>query len=870
MICADDKVKRQPEGEGRCSMIPLSLSMRNFMCYGDHVSSLDFSGIHLVCLAGDNGHGKSAIIDAMTWALWGKARAVRDDELIHLGAREMEVDFEFLLSDNHYRVLRQRQKNGSRGSTTLEFQVLDQGQFRSLTANSVRQTQAAITETLHIEYDTFINSAFLLQGRADEFTAHPASERKRILGEILDLSYYDLLEERAKQRSRETELALREIGSALTEIEKELAHRPEYEEDLKRSEEVSSGLSARLRVEEAALRDLQAQSRELELRQEELRALALQKQRGDAEIAQTKRETADTQQRIDACQEVLEQAEIIEQGYQQLLAARQADEELSRKLTHHAQLCQQRADTVRALDAARGQLAVERERLVSTMDALERTAHQEEQLEQRFKEVHAQVVQLSGRKEQRDQLLAQEQELSNQIATLRAHNQQLKSEMGLLREKLDLLKEAEAICPLCGSELQEGERENIEQNYERDGKERGDLHRENAAAIERLRQDLAETRQAREQGDVELSALASSRGEEDSLLKALRDAQAAAQDLAQIREKLTLVDQRLEEEDYAQAERQRMKDLAEELTSLGYDAEEHEQIRRSVTESAHFETDRRSLDTASESLRSESQRLVERDERLANLQQAVAELSQNIDVLSNQVDALQEATRGLPDLTTRVEQLQIDEADARVRLGAARQKLDHCSYLEAQSAEKARQEREAQKEKAIYDELRLAFGKKGMQAMIIEAVIPEIEEEANLLLNRMTDGRLSVRLLSQRETLKGSAVETLDIEVADELGPRSYALFSGGEAFRINFAIRVALSKLLARRAGARLQTLIIDEGFGTQDVAGRQRLLEAIHSVQGDFELILVVTHLEELKDSFPVRIDVFKTPLGSEISVA
>jgi exonuclease SbcC len=154
--------------------------------------------------------------------------------------------------------------------------------------------------------------------------------------------------------------------------------------------------------------------------------------------------------------------------------------------------------------------------------------------------------------------------------------------------------------------------------------------------------------------------------------------------------------------------------------------------------------------------------------------------------------------------------------------------------------------------------------------MIIEATIPEIEEEANRLLARMTDGRLHVRLMSQRETLKGKTVETLDIEVADELGPRSYDLFSGGEAFRINFAIRVALSKLLARRAGARLQTLIVDEGFGTQDAQGRERLVEAIGSIQEDFERILVVTHIEELKDSFPVRIDVFKTPQGSQIAIA
>ncbi|HJX39757.1 MAG TPA: SMC family ATPase, partial [Anaerolineae bacterium] len=494
-------------------MIPLSLRMRNFMCYGDQVSSLDFSGIHLVCLAGDNGHGKSAIIDAITWALWGKARASRDDELIHLGAREMEVDFEFLLADNHYRVLRQRQKNGSRGSTTLEFQVMDQGEFRSLTANSIRQTQASITETLHMEYDTFINSAFLLQGRADEFTSHPPADRKRILGEILDLSHYDYLEERAKQRSRETELALREISATLTEIEKELAHRPEYEEELKRAEEVSSGLRARLRIEEGTLRDLRAKSRELELRQDELKALTAQKQQRDSEVAQAKREIEDSRQRIAAYQEVLERAEIIEQGYQRLLAARQADEELSRKLTQHARLSQQRADTLRAIDAARGQLAVQREGLVSTVDSLEKSSRQAGPREKRLEEVRIRVMQLASRTEQRDQLLAQEQGLSNQIATLQAHNGQLKSEMGLLREKLDLLQEAEAFCPLCGSELQEGERENIEQNYQREGIEKGDLYRQNSASIEGLEQDLAKTRLAREQGDAELASLASLRGE---------------------------------------------------------------------------------------------------------------------------------------------------------------------------------------------------------------------------------------------------------------------------------------------------------------------------------------------------------------------
>jgi exonuclease SbcC len=153
--------------------------------------------------------------------------------------------------------------------------------------------------------------------------------------------------------------------------------------------------------------------------------------------------------------------------------------------------------------------------------------------------------------------------------------------------------------------------------------------------------------------------------------------------------------------------------------------------------------------------------------------------------------------------------------------------------------------------------------------MIIESAIPEIEVEANRLLSRMTEGRMSLRLETQRENVTGGVRETLDIRIADELGEREYSMYSGGEAFRANLALRIAISKLLARRAGAQLQTLVIDEGFGTQDAQGRDLLVQAINSIQSFFELVIVITHIEELKDLFPARIEVVKTASGSRISV-
>ncbi|HNP74328.1 MAG TPA: SbcC/MukB-like Walker B domain-containing protein, partial [Kouleothrix sp.] len=185
--------------------------------------------------------------------------------------------------------------------------------------------------------------------------------------------------------------------------------------------------------------------------------------------------------------------------------------------------------------------------------------------------------------------------------------------------------------------------------------------------------------------------------------------------------------------------------------------------------------------------------------------------------------------------------------------------------LEAEARRRALAER-----KGLFDELTLAFGKKGVQALLIETAIPEIEREANHLLGRMTDNQMHLTFETQRDTKKGDVAETLDIKIADGLGTRDYDAFSGGEAFRLNFAIRVALAKLLARRAGARLETLVIDEGFGSQDAKGRERLVEAITSVQGDFKHILVITHIQELKDLFPVQIEITKTPQGSVWALA
>ena len=168
-----------------------------------------------------------------------------------------------------------------------------------------------------------------------------------------------------------------------------------------------------------------------------------------------------------------------------------------------------------------------------------------------------------------------------------------------------------------------------------------------------------------------------------------------------------------------------------------------------------------------------------------------------------------------------------------------------------------------------YQILAQALSKDGIQGLLIETVIPEIETEANSLLAKLTNNHAQLSIESVRDLKSGGTKETLEIKISDAAGIRPYELFSGGEAFRIDFALRLAVSKLLARRTGTSLQTLIIDEGFGSQDEEGLNHIMESLYAIQEDFAKIIIVSHLPAMKDQFPVHFHVSKTPRGSSIQI-
>ncbi|MEI7645019.1 MAG: SMC family ATPase [Chloroflexales bacterium] len=365
--------------------------------------------------------------------------------------------------------------------------------------------------------------------------------------------------------------------------------------------------------------------------------------------------------------------------------------------------------------------------------------------------------------------------------------------------------------------------------------------------------------------DTRLQGRGRAEGTLASLRQELAAMQAEAEALPAVEGELVVIQQRIDSGDFAHEVRQQGRQVTAEIDMLGYSDKAHAAARDQSRGLEHWTEDERKLQLAEQRLDADQKLLGQADDLRARdaieierrtredalLEQALGELPRAQALANEHAQALTNARRAL----------QVANND----LGEKRGYLRIAQSAADQLVGERETERALAKRQDLFAELAEAFGKKGAQAMLIETSIPQIEDEANRLLGRMTDNQMHLSFEMQRDTKKGDTVETLEIKIADALGTRVYDAFSGGEAMRANFAVRIALSRLLARRAGARLETLVIDEGFGSLDALGRERMVEAITGVQADFRRIIVITHIDELKDRFPAQIEVTKTAAGS-----
>ncbi len=1004
-------------------MIPVSLRLTNFMSYGADAPVLNFEQFHTACLSGDNGQGKSALLDGITWALWGKARkpagrAKPAQDLLRVGQQEMRVEFVFDVEASRYRVI--RSYNGEQGQSHLELHGRSEAgqRYRPLTGTNITETQRIIVSTVGLEYDTFINSALLLQGRSNEFANRKPANRKEILARILNLGRYDTLRQMAQDKVSRARRAAEQADADIARLTKAVEKEPGLKEKLAELQgdiTAKEGVLAAVQVQEATLiqqlgqlRVLRGQVKQLKadlaaiderargygdeaasigasiaeaedlikcadaIKRKHLRWKMLQKERQDLEDSGQlhrvlerrrevkQRELADVRHnvelrltrlrnQIEANQLALSEALRAESEApalrRHLEAARAASRKELRLRTVRdrlEQLREKERETRSSITRERAALVSRSESLQERVVQLTRTLGEGAALEARQATLHKKAAQFDACVQARDATSEEGTGLGEKIKVIEGRREGREEQRSKARKKLNYLStDTAGQCPTCGTQLTAAHRKQVDAELREEVASLSELLQKDQEQIrtlmlrqERLRKTWIDQNRevwAIDQAKKELAAVNERIAQQNRDRSTLADTQA----------ELSTLLQQVKEKAFASEDRAVLRTVERELSKISFDEQDFERVRHEaaqvqryserleyvneqivrkvsvVSSIQHLEKQerlqRRQLDDGTlfgqlmaqikfcdvqlreagfdparmKEVRQELAKLSDAGEEwmrlksafesLSRMQSSLAKVRQRADNTARErtektvhIKRVLDEVTGIKDVESELERSRKEGKALKTALGALKVELGEIRANLAKAVEDRRQLRRRTKalkvfrtEAQQYEHLVRAFGRHGIPSLIIEETLPDVEHRANALLERLTDGKMRVRIDTLRDSKKGGTIETLDIRINDELGEfRAYETYSGGEAYRVNFALRIALSQLLAERSGVRVRFLVIDEGFGTQDQAGMQNLIQAIGKVQEDFDKILVITHLRDVKEAFPVRIEVRKRP--------
>ncbi|MBG7610410.1 MAG: SMC family ATPase [Anaerolineae bacterium] len=849
-------------------MIPISLSLSGFLSYLDPVE-IDFSAFELACIAGANGSGKSSILDGITWALFGKARQ-GGEAIINSLSDQAHVIFVFSYEENIYRI--QRTNPRGKGSL-LEFHLQKTpDEWKPLTERTIRATQERIEEILRLDYEIFVNAAFFLQGKADQFTQQKASDRKRILANILGLEIWNTYRQRTVEQRKIVDLDIQVLDGRLTEINAELSEEQTRKTDLKKIEAELERLTKARQLQEKFFEQAKNILMQLDDQKKVVDSLSKRVDSDKKQLEALTLKQAAREKDRSTYANTLSQAEVIVKERQQWL-----DTQI--QLKHWDQVAEKFREQERDREKPRLEIETEKARLMQEIKILseqdagfKRSAIEAGDFQAKISNLQIAISNLNAQLDDRKGLETELAAAQEQFANAKAENPRLKADMEALKTRIDQLSQSEgAACPVCEQDLNQKDRLLLIEELNLQGLTMGNRHRANRKLLDdagnlvsRLKSSIADLLSIDEPLREHTRSL-------DQLTILLEQQEAAQKKWAtEGAPRLIRIQKALESSDFAAEARSKLSKIDQNLKQIGYDAATHDNLRNSELEGRAIDDEFRNLEIAKAALEPLEREITDIADRIATLLSSCEQLQKELDQAKTSLDKAQAQTPEIRKAQRDLLDYQEEENRLRMDVGAARQKVQVLTELKTRRVTVEAEREKLALARSQYKQLETAFGKDGVPALLIEQALPQIEIRANDILERISGGELSIRFQTQRALKTSENLrETLDIQIQDRAGVRDYEMYSGGEAFRVNFAIRLALSEVLSQRAGARLQTLVIDEGFGSQDEIGRQRLIEAINLVKPDFAKILVITHIDSLKDAFPTRLEVEKSARGSVVRI-
>lgn len=850
-------------------MIPVKLVLEDFLSFASP-EPIDFTGFDVACLSGSNGAGKSTLLDAITFACWGQARGCEggqnQDRLIRDGADETHVEFTFLLGGSTYRITRHRTRAGK---GEIHFAVGDGENWKNIAGETLRATEAKIASVLRMDYRTFTASAFFVQGRSEDFLSRMSpNERKEVFARLLDLGVYEDLEEAARTKARDAERHRKELHGRIDQLEATLpdlvAIATEIAEARAKSEEVTKDME-RKTVEvsqaRAAVTELEKDEAVLAAERETLATLA--------KDAATARELdLSKTRRLEQLDALLERAEEVTHAIDEAAALRETESAAQVQQQAAAALDIRRAELVATIEGERRALEERRTEVQRTIVKGEAELNELAAAARTIAEIDERLEGIASSADAVEDVRAQLQQHEIIGARLQEQQSALNEKLATASESLQVLGAGGGECPVCGSALDAAHRAQAKKRLQAEIKTAKTAVQTVCAGIDTEKKEakrLGEDLRRLEAAVVEREKLVATR---EGLSVKVERARTLEDELTALRAALAGIEANLRDDLFATELRAEVASLGVKIGEL-YDAQAHARIRERLVELEPYAALAGRIEEASKQRKPLLAEIDVASARVAELDTAIAEREATVERLAGQIATLADARSALVEAESAVDRLQADLASLVAEVARLEEREQSAQKTTADIEQARSQERSSATEHRRYRRLVEAFGRGGIPDLIIDNALPELEEDANRILGRLSDHEMSVHFVLQRDTKSGKAKDTFEALVHHDGGIRDFAMFSGGEAFRVAFAVRLAMSKLLVRRSGARLETLVIDEGFGTQDPEGRQRLIEAINLARAEFGKVLVITHLDDLKDQFGTQIAVTKGPEGSVLEV-
>jgi exonuclease SbcC len=797
---------------------PLHLTVEGFTSFRERVE-LDFTGLDLFAVTGPTGAGKSSLVDALVFALYGQVPRVGKEyrQLVSHGAERLSVCLDFSMDGEQYRVVRTARAGGS-VQTRLERR---QGPDWRPMADRVKDIGEEIERIVGLDYEAFVRSVVLPQGQFDSFLKGRPDERRRILEALLNLDVYSEMMTIAGRRAGEAKARADFLARQLAE---------DY---------------AGATPENAAARRQALAEAQGALEQSEHAAAALVEGLRAALAVRAARQERDGAARDEAAEQGR-----AEQAERTLAAVEAALAVLLRKAEAHEALAPGAAfDEARhaALREARPLV----EQLARTLPRLEQREAERAVLAEQLDQCRAALGEAEAARAAREGEEAERQvEASAARGDLedasRRHAAHELREHLVQGEECPVCAQTVAVVPPARGEALDAARARAAQT---EAAREAARNAAEAARLEVERRRGEERRQASRRDDL-LEALAEERREVQACREALAGSGFAPLEVADPEDLLARIGHelgRLEgaREAHARREAERRK-LAE--------------------EKAGREAERAAARAQAEGARARLQELSGRrqaaESGLAAAARALDEIARRArwgtlaaGPQGDEADSLEARRAGLErertELVGRVERLKAEVA--------------HLERAVTRAAELAEEKKGLESEAALASMLALELRGDRFQGYVQHEALARLASDASEHLRGLSQGRYSLRGDEQEFAV-------VDHWNADQV--RSVKTLSGGETFLASLALALALAESLAAlsaqgRAGEALGSLFLDEGFGTLDPETLDLVVQAIEALHGGRRLVGVITHITELAERLPARVEVRRGPGGAVLGV-